>query len=151
MITRPCIADGLQRTSCGPTSRRQCTNHQVYGLPSDCRRRALHFIVLRHWRRRNQRKLLRQGCPNSGRPQCVDATDDVLMPSRLIDVNLGAQGKTFEQALDTFTQATHTALKAVGKTPVVWEEMVLDHPVTLVNNNTLVLSVFDCCFQGCSF
>jgi len=52
--------------------------------------------------------------------------------------DLTAQGKTFEQALDTFTQATHTALKAVGKTPVVWEEMVLNHQVTFVNNKTLV-------------
>ncbi|KAI0684527.1 N-acetylhexosaminidase [Cytidiella melzeri] len=51
---------------------------------------------------------------------------------------LNATGKTFEQALDTFTQATHKALIAEGKTPVVWEEMVLAHNVTL-SNNTLVL------------
>lgn len=34
---------------------------------------------------------------------------------------LNATGKTFEEALDTFTQATHKALIAEGKTPVVWE------------------------------
>lgn len=69
--------------------------------------------------------------------------------------DLNATGKTFEQALDTFTQATHKALIAEGKTPVVWEgkshsnfahlqplthfsEMVLAHNVTLANN-TLIL------------
>lgn len=62
--------------------------------------------------------------------------------------SLNASGKTLEQALDTFTQTTHNALVATGKTPVVWEgtwswcslrfnplttctEMVLDHNVTL--------------------
>jgi len=45
--------------------------------------------------------------------------------------SLNASGKTFEQALDTFTQATHKALESLGKTPVVWEEMVLAHNVTL--------------------
>ena len=34
---------------------------------------------------------------------------------------LSAAGKTFEQALDTFTQAAHKAIEAQGKTPVVWE------------------------------
>lgn len=38
---------------------------------------------------------------------------------------LGAQGKTLDGALDTFTQATHGALKAVGKTAVVWEGQLL--------------------------
>ncbi|KAH9073567.1 N-acetylhexosaminidase [Lactarius deliciosus] len=40
-------------------------------------------------------------------------------------------GKTVAQALDTFTQATHGALKSLGKTPVVWEEMVLNFNLTL--------------------
>jgi hexosaminidase len=30
-------------------------------------------------------------------------------------------GRTLEQALDAFTQATHGALRKLGKTPVVWE------------------------------
>jgi hexosaminidase len=34
---------------------------------------------------------------------------------------LSAQNKTFEQALDTFTQASHAALRSVGKRAVVWE------------------------------
>ncbi|EPQ54821.1 N-acetylhexosaminidase [Gloeophyllum trabeum ATCC 11539] len=51
---------------------------------------------------------------------------------------LNATGQTLEQALDTFTQATHGALKEAGKTPIVWEEMVLDHNVTL-SNDTIVL------------
>jgi Glycosyl hydrolase family 20, catalytic domain len=35
--------------------------------------------------------------------------------------DLSTSGKTFEQALDVFTQATHGALKNAGKIPVVWE------------------------------
>lgn len=30
-------------------------------------------------------------------------------------------GRTFDQAFDAFTQATHGALRNLGKTPVVWE------------------------------
>ncbi|KAF8627399.1 hypothetical protein AX17_006214 [Amanita inopinata Kibby_2008] len=52
--------------------------------------------------------------------------------------DLSQQGKTLEQALDTFTQATHGALKSAGKTAAVWEEMVLDHSVTLADD-TLVM------------
>ena len=51
---------------------------------------------------------------------------------------LTASGKTFEQALDAFTQAEHKALKDVGKTAVVWQEMVLDHPVTLANDTIIM-------------
>lgn len=36
-------------------------------------------------------------------------------------MELAAEGKTFEQALDTFTQASHAALRSVGKRAVVWE------------------------------
>ena len=35
--------------------------------------------------------------------------------------DLQAAGHTLEQALDVFTQATHGALRAQGKTPAVWE------------------------------
>ena len=51
---------------------------------------------------------------------------------------LAASGKTFEQALDDFTQAEHKALKGVGKTAVVWQEMVLDHNVTLANDTVIM-------------
>ncbi|KAH6912581.1 beta-hexosaminidase [Coprinopsis sp. MPI-PUGE-AT-0042] len=44
---------------------------------------------------------------------------------------LKKQGKTLEQALDTFTQDTHKALHALNKTTVVWQEMVITHEVTL--------------------
>ncbi|KAI0754520.1 N-acetylhexosaminidase [Daedaleopsis nitida] len=52
--------------------------------------------------------------------------------------DLKASGRTIEQALDVFTQQTHAAIRAEGKTPAVWEEMVLDHNVTL-SNDTVVL------------
>jgi len=51
---------------------------------------------------------------------------------------LNSTGKSFEQALDAFTQATHRVLKSKGKTAVVWEEMALVHNVTLAND-TIVL------------
>lgn len=35
--------------------------------------------------------------------------------------DLQSSGKTLEEALDTFTQVTHKAIIAEGKTPVVWE------------------------------
>jgi len=38
---------------------------------------------------------------------------------------VGSQGKTFEQALNTFIQATHSALLNAAKTPVVWEGTLL--------------------------
>ncbi|KAF8158415.1 N-acetylhexosaminidase [Crassisporium funariophilum] len=52
--------------------------------------------------------------------------------------DLKSSGRTLEQALDVFTQTTHNALKSIGKTPVVWEEMALDHKVTL-SNKTIVM------------
>ncbi|KAH7911725.1 N-acetylhexosaminidase [Hygrophoropsis aurantiaca] len=52
--------------------------------------------------------------------------------------NLKASGQDIEQALSSFTQSTHGALKSMGKTPVVWEEMVLQHDVAL-SNNTVVM------------
>ncbi|EJD50624.1 N-acetylhexosaminidase [Auricularia subglabra TFB-10046 SS5] len=51
---------------------------------------------------------------------------------------LKTKNQTLEQALNAFTQRTHAALAAAGKTPVVWEEMVLDHTVTL-SNKTIVM------------
>lgn len=51
---------------------------------------------------------------------------------------LNATGLTLNDALDVFTQATHGALMAQGKTPVVWEEMVLSWNITL-SNETIVM------------
>ncbi|KAF8574222.1 glycoside hydrolase family 20 protein [Ramaria rubella] len=51
---------------------------------------------------------------------------------------LNSSGQSLEQALNTFTQATHKTLEQLGKTPVVWEEMVLAHNVTL-SNETVVM------------
>ncbi|CAE6448085.1 unnamed protein product [Rhizoctonia solani] len=44
---------------------------------------------------------------------------------------LQSQGLDFEGALDVFTNQTHKAIRDAGRTPVVWEEMVLDYNVTL--------------------
>ncbi|KAI0763524.1 N-acetylhexosaminidase [Trametes elegans] len=52
---------------------------------------------------------------------------------------LNASGSTLEQALDVFTQKTHKALEDQGKTPVVWEEMVLDHNVTLSKDTPVLV------------
>ncbi|KAH9960978.1 N-acetylhexosaminidase [Lactifluus volemus] len=47
-------------------------------------------------------------------------------------------GRTLNEALDVFTQATHGALRSLGKTPVVSEEMVLNFNLTL-SNDTIAL------------
>ncbi|TFK39090.1 N-acetylhexosaminidase [Crucibulum laeve] len=52
--------------------------------------------------------------------------------------DLKSSGRTLEQALNVFTQATHKALLDIGKTPVVWEEMALEHQVSL-SNETIVM------------
>ncbi|THH02692.1 hypothetical protein EW026_g229 [Hermanssonia centrifuga] len=52
---------------------------------------------------------------------------------------LSETGQTLEEALDKFTRATHGALEQLGKTPVVWEEMVLDHNVTLSNETVAIV------------
>lgn len=41
---------------------------------------------------------------------------------------------TIDQGLDVFTKETHRTLNEAGKTPVVWQEMVLSHNVTLLND-----------------
>ncbi|KAJ7776774.1 glycoside hydrolase family 20 protein [Mycena maculata] len=51
---------------------------------------------------------------------------------------LKSSGKTLEQALNTFTEATHGALANLGKTAVVWEEMILDYNLTL-SQDTVVM------------
>ncbi|KIJ54483.1 glycoside hydrolase family 20 protein [Sphaerobolus stellatus SS14] len=56
------------------------------------------------------------------------------MSDNQTQADLKASGQTLEQALNTFTQATHGALKKAGKTPIVWEEMILDHQVDLSND-----------------
>ncbi|KAI0072037.1 N-acetylhexosaminidase [Panus rudis PR-1116 ss-1] len=48
-------------------------------------------------------------------------------------------GQTLDQALSAFTQTTHGALRNAGKTPVVWEEMVLEHNVTLLNETIAIV------------
>ncbi|KDQ16047.1 glycoside hydrolase family 20 protein [Botryobasidium botryosum FD-172 SS1] len=51
---------------------------------------------------------------------------------------LKKNGQNLEQALSTFVLKIHSTLKGKGKTPVVWEEMVIDHPVG-VSNDTIVM------------
>ncbi|RDX48884.1 N-acetylhexosaminidase [Lentinus brumalis] len=52
---------------------------------------------------------------------------------------LNSTGRTLEQALDDFTKSTHKVLQDSGKTPVVWEEMVLDHNVTLSADTKVIV------------
>ncbi|KAG1725007.1 glycoside hydrolase family 20 protein [Suillus paluster] len=56
----------------------------------------------------------------------------------LTQQQLNSTGMTLNGALDAFTQTTHGALIAEGKTPVVWEEMVLNWNITL-SNETIVM------------
>ncbi|QRV77723.1 beta-hexosaminidase [Ceratobasidium sp. AG-Ba] len=52
---------------------------------------------------------------------------------------LKKQGITIEGALDKFTNLTHAAVRTAGRTPVVWEEMVLDHNVTLAKDTVAMV------------
>ncbi|KAG2341533.1 glycoside hydrolase family 20 protein [Suillus weaverae] len=54
-------------------------------------------------------------------------------------LQLNSTGMTLNGALDTFTQVTHAALIAEGKTPVVWEEMVLNWNLTLANETIVMV------------
>jgi len=51
---------------------------------------------------------------------------------------LNSTGMTLNDALNVFTAATHGALAGLGKTPIVWEEMVLDFNLTL-SDDTVVM------------
>ncbi|KAG9046317.1 N-acetyl-glucosamine-6-phosphate deacetylase [Tulasnella sp. UAMH 9824] len=48
--------------------------------------------------------------------------------------------KTLEKALSSYVEQTHSVITGTGKTPVVWEEMVLRHKINLAND-TVTLSV----------
>ncbi|KAK7054361.1 Glucosamine-6-phosphate isomerase (Glucosamine-6-phosphate deaminase) (GNPDA) (GlcN6P deaminase) [Paramarasmius palmivorus] len=56
---------------------------------------------------------------------------------------LSSSGRTLEEALGDFVDATHEMLRGIGKTPVVWEEMVLDHNITLKNDTVAMLVSFN--------
>ncbi|EIW81488.1 glycoside hydrolase family 20 protein [Coniophora puteana RWD-64-598 SS2] len=53
---------------------------------------------------------------------------------------LNSTGTTINDALDEFTNSTHSALIGLGKTPVVWEEMVLDFNLTSLSDETIVMT-----------
>ncbi|CAG7853081.1 Probable beta-hexosaminidase fdl; AltName: Full=Protein fused lobes; Flags: Precursor [Serendipita indica DSM 11827] len=57
----------------------------------------------------------------------------------VVNKTLTESGKTFEQALATFTNRTHEVLVKAGKKPVVWQEMVLDHGDLGLHKDTVVL------------
>lgn len=54
---------------------------------------------------------------------------------------LTSSGRDFSEALSDFTAATHAALRDTSKTPVLWEEMVLEYNITAgtIQNDTLVM------------
>jgi len=55
--------------------------------------------------------------------------------------SLSASGETLEQALSKFMSINQGALEKMGKTPVVWEEMVLDFNLSLSNNTIAMVWV----------
>jgi hypothetical protein len=55
---------------------------------------------------------------------------------------LSLQGKTFGEALSDFVVNAHATVKSMGKTPVVWQEMVLSHNVTLSNDTVVMWVLF---------
>jgi hexosaminidase len=71
--------------------------------------------------------------------------DELNIPCYMTDnatvAQLHATGQTLEQALNTFTQATHGAVHKAGKSPIIWEEMVLVHNVTLANDTIAMYEI----------
>ncbi|PVF96209.1 putative exochitinase [Serendipita vermifera] len=57
----------------------------------------------------------------------------------VVQASLNSTGRTMQQALATFTSDTHKTLLDNGKTPVVWQEMVLDHGELGLSDHTVVL------------
>lgn len=47
-------------------------------------------------------------------------------------------GRTIIDALEEFTAKTHQTLRDIGRTPLVWQEMVLDYGDIGINKNTIV-------------
>ncbi|KAH8992266.1 family 20 glycoside hydrolase, partial [Lactarius hatsudake] len=48
-------------------------------------------------------------------------------------------GRSVVQALDRFTQATHGVLRSPGKTPVMWEGMILNLNMMFLNDTITLL------------
>ncbi|KAL0064340.1 Glucosamine-6-phosphate isomerase (Glucosamine-6-phosphate deaminase) (GNPDA) (GlcN6P deaminase) [Marasmius tenuissimus] len=52
---------------------------------------------------------------------------------------LGKSGRSLEDAIGDWVDATHDRLRSIGKTPIVWEEMVLEHNITLKNDTVALV------------
>lgn len=52
---------------------------------------------------------------------------------------LKSNGMNLTQALFSFVNQTHDALRAIGKTPVIWEELVLDDNLTLASDTIVAV------------
>jgi hexosaminidase len=57
----------------------------------------------------------------------------------VVSKDLAAKGQSLDQALDNFTNQTHAAILKLNKTPVVWQEMVLDHPITSLSKKAIIM------------
>ncbi|POW01874.1 hypothetical protein PSHT_12341 [Puccinia striiformis] len=53
-------------------------------------------------------------------------------------ISLHQKNQTFNQALSRFVLSTHETIRRSGKTPVVWEELVLDEGLPLSTDHTIV-------------
>ncbi|KAL0064337.1 Glucosamine-6-phosphate isomerase (Glucosamine-6-phosphate deaminase) (GNPDA) (GlcN6P deaminase) [Marasmius tenuissimus] len=52
---------------------------------------------------------------------------------------LERSGRSLEDAIGDWVDATHDRLRSIGKTPIVWEEMVLEHNITLKNDTVALV------------
>ncbi|EJC98475.1 beta-hexosaminidase [Fomitiporia mediterranea MF3/22] len=53
--------------------------------------------------------------------------------------DLNAMGWTLDEALNNFLNVTHTVIRGQGKTPIVKEDMILNHNTTLPNSTIAVV------------
>ena len=69
-------------------------------------------------------------CPTNFEQNVACYTQDPAMHASTVNLN---------DSISTFVEGLHSTLQGLGKTPIVWEEMVLDHPVTKLSSSAVIL------------
>ena len=66
-------------------------------------------------------------------PRIIPAEPNDIPPQEDAETQavLKSSGRTIDQALQTFVDATHSVIANAKKTPVVWEELALNHDIEL--------------------
>ncbi|KAL8280208.1 hypothetical protein RQP46_007322 [Phenoliferia psychrophenolica] len=65
--------------------------------------------------------------------------DEINVACYAQDPAMNASSVNLNDSISVFVEGLHATLSEIGKTPIVWEEMVLDHPVTNLSKLAVVL------------